>query len=203
MASRLEKDNWLPVHTKILILAQRSYKPKAVAEKLKIGQETVNAIYREPYFRERLNEITNKTLNNLIDAESKSAIVDKARDTLRNAAMKAAWKVRRIMNKGTSADRIQLDAAKDILDRVGLKPKEVIETRERVYTPEEIGSALETLKEVERLTERLDNQMSPFVVSQPRISDSESSETEESSPLLDADYEPAPEETSPPPEPLG
>lgn len=79
-------------------------------------------------------------------------------------AEKAAQKIIKLAEEGKPNERIQLDAAKEILYQVGVKPVEVIETRKREYTPEEMESSLKVAKETEEIAERLGKSKSGFLL---------------------------------------
>lgn len=163
----VSKDTWKPIHSKILLLTQRNLTDKEIAKQVKISFETVGCIRQSPYFRQRAALVGRKIALKLEEKGIEALITDKARAKIQQASLRAAMKVLKIMKKGLPVERIQLDAAKDVLDRAGLKPVDIVETRQRAYTPEEIASTKETLLEVETITQRLTNQTSRHIVKLP------------------------------------
>lgn len=167
---------WTGKHNKVLSLTVNDTPTQEIAKITGISVSGVNFIQGTITFKEKLNQI-NKQATKQILAESKKELtgVHEAREILDREAVKAAKKLKKLMNSGTSKDRLQLDACRDILDRIGLKPIDVVETRERSYAPEEIASAFRTLKEIEKTTLRLSNTGSRFVMSAPQSPDTEKS----------------------------
>ena len=91
--------------------------------------------------------------------------IERARKAISDGAYEAARTVLELArNGGNAEDRIRFLAAVDILDRAGLKPREVIETVSRQYTPEELESMNKSLREVEQVTMRLTNRDSLFLL---------------------------------------
>lgn len=68
------------------------------------------------------------------------------------------------MKHGEPDERLRFDAAKEVLYQCGMKPVEVVENRNRDYTPEEIQSSLIVLKEVKEIEEKLSTQGSEFLL---------------------------------------
>lgn len=163
----IDEDRWRPIHTRILIdYVQRGPAPNLgeLSKKFKLTKQYISIVINSPYFIQRAKEMALKVEAKIPEAMAKRASIDKAREVLVRAAYRCAIKVRVLSKNGTSKDRLQFDACRDILDRAGLKPKEIIETHERGYTPEEIDSALETLREVESIIMRLSNTSNPFII---------------------------------------
>jgi hypothetical protein len=128
--------------------------------------------------------------------------VGEARKLLESKLVEAATKILRIMRQGKPDERLQYDAAKEVLYQCGMKPVEVIEARGRTYTPEEIQSSLSTAKEIQAIEEKLSTQGSGFLIKR---------DAEPSSPVINTNegFAPQvnnPEETTeiivPPEEPL-
>ena len=163
--------NWKPKYTAILTLTQRGWEVKDIAVKLKVSKDTVFRVQSMELFQQKLMALTkrieHRTYGKLVEQESDKNL-DKAREHLAKYAMRAARKVTAIIRKGTPADRIKLDAAKDVLDRTGIKPNTVIETHQRVYAPDEVNSAKETLTELETHLNRISNQDSPYLLKGPK-----------------------------------
>lgn len=163
--------HWKPVYTKILIMIYHNKSREEIARATKVSLDTVSRVKSMPLFRAKLLALTKRiqerTFSKLAETESDKG-VDKAREYLKKHAFRAAKKVAGVMRKGTPQDRIRFDAAKDILERVGIKPAQIIETHERVYDPKEVQSASETLIELETHLARLSNNGSPYVLKAPQ-----------------------------------
>ena len=101
----------------------------------------------------------------IVEEVIKETVQDKVRLLFERNLMKAAKTVIDICKNGTPNSKIRFEAAKEILYQSGLKPVDVVETRERLYTPEEITSAHATAKEVEQIFEKLTGGTSRFLVS--------------------------------------
>lgn len=143
--------DWKPSYTKVLILAKRGYSVDSIAKRVGLHPCTVSEITHRPDFiakREKFDE----------DA------IEAAKELFVQNAKKAAQKITKILKKGTADQRLQFDAAKEILYQVGLKPTEVIETRQREYTAEELASALLVSKELEDISNRLTSGKSQYLV---------------------------------------
>jgi hypothetical protein len=95
---------------------------------------------------------------------------EKARKLFEDKAVEAAQKIISISQQGKPEERLQFDASKEILYQVGVKPIEVIETRKREYTPEEIESALEVTREIEAIADRLGKSKSQFLLEETTAS---------------------------------
>jgi len=157
---------WTKDHTKMLVLTHKSTPAEEIGKILGVSVRTVQWTQAKPEFRQKLESMADKVAQKLLqETNTEVDSLSKARDELQKCALTMARKLKRLAKKGESKDRLQLDACKDILDRAGLKPVEVIETRERQYSPEEIQSALSAIKELEHLTLRLGKQDSKFVIS--------------------------------------
>lgn len=161
------KESWRPYHEKILIEAVNGLNKVDIAKKLKIGVPSVSRVISSPIFKMKLRDINGRIMGKVIERRSETGNYDsiaEARRIITEAAIEAAEKLRKLARSGESQDRVQLDACKDILDRSGLKPIEVIETRERVFTPEDEQKAKAILAEVGDVSTRLTNQSSPFIL---------------------------------------
>ena len=162
-----KRRKWLPKYTKILWLVQKGTPSSQIATMVGYSAIHINRIKSRPDFQEKLTSITRQ-----VDAKIEEKLVDKgykerARELLEQHVVRATQTIIRISKSGKPKDRVRLDAAWDILDRCGLKPKEVIETIERTYSPEETASMLQVASEVENVMERLTNQGSAYVLAKP------------------------------------
>lgn len=149
---RLSKRRTAMRFRRIQIMIHKGMTADEIAGKLGLKNKTsVFAIMKSDYFKDGAKEV------------NRDAIA-KAREIFELNAVAAATKVAQLLMRGDNKQRIQLDAAREILHQVGLKPVEVIETRRRDYSPEEISSARATVLEIETITNRLDAKESKFIV---------------------------------------
>jgi len=161
---------WHPRHTHILLLTARGLEQREIATKLKIARQTVTRLAATEMFQAKLIALRAKMEQRAFEVatdQSGRKLIDKARERLVKASYRAAVTMTRLAAKGTPNDRIMLAAAQDILDRVGLKPKEVIETHERVIAPEDAEKTQRVLGEIEAHLQRLSNQGTPFLLKPP------------------------------------
>lgn len=97
-------------------------------------------------------------------AKFETSMQDKVRDEFTLHAVAAARKIVALSKKGTSKERMQFDAAKEVLYQIGCKPKETVEQIIRDYTPQEIEKARKTMDEIADFSERLSEKKSRFLV---------------------------------------
>jgi len=145
------KKGWSATHQKTFILYTQGVLPKDIAVKLGCGIDKIRNIIHSVKFQDK-------------HATVETDCVNRARKHFEQKLMEAAGKVVRIMQGGKPEMRLQFDAAKEILYQCGMKPVEVIETRGREYTPEEIQSSLTVIKEVEQIEEKLASRGSGFLL---------------------------------------
>jgi hypothetical protein len=148
---RVDKQGFPIRWKKILVLVEQGYKPQEIASKLSMDSDWVYKVLKTPTFIAATVKLHEKA-------------IDAARAIFEKNAVVAANKIAKIANRGKPEDRVQLDAAKEILYQIGLKPVEVIETRQREYTPQEIESAAKVTGEVESILDRLESKQSSFVL---------------------------------------
>ena len=148
---KYKKSGFTPEYRKILIYSEQGMPVKEIAEKVNMHPTYVYEVMKKDIFLEKKKEFETK-------------IVDKARAVFEAHAVKAAEKIVKIAKGGKAEDRIKLDASKEVLYQVGMKPVEVIETRKREYTPEELASMFKTVVEVEEISDRLSSRNSKFVL---------------------------------------
>jgi len=105
------------------------------------------------------------------DLTKETVLKEHAITELEKAAPKAAKVIISVMNTKPSGDktilaerRLQFEAAQDILSRTLSKPKEVIETITREYTPAEIDSAHKTMGEIVKMALTLDKKGVDFLL---------------------------------------
>jgi 2-oxoglutarate dehydrogenase complex dehydrogenase (E1) component-like enzyme len=144
---------WNGKYQKILKLTMEGLTQKEIGEEIGTDNTTICEIQHRPEFMKRRLML-------------EKAATDQVKDELSNYAMTAAKKIKQIARSGKPDQRVQLDAAKEILYMVGCKPKEVVETISRTYTLEEVTSARNTFAEVEEMMGRLGTTKSKFIVTQ-------------------------------------
>ena len=142
---------------RIQIMVHKGMNVAQIADALGLKDKgAVYKIMKRDYFKEKEEDI------------SKDAI-GQAKEIFKLNLTAASTKVVHLMNHGDNKQKIQLDAAREILHQAGLKPVEVVENRGREYTPEELISARETVMEITEMTEKLGEKESPFVVEDKRV----------------------------------
>lgn len=145
------KKGWSKEHQEIFKLHLSGMVPKDIASRLGTTPMRVYSLMRADKFQKKEGIIIEKA-------------TEKARQLLESRLVEAAQKVVKIMKSGKAEQKIQFDAAKEILYQCGLKPVEVVETRTRQYTPEEAASALAVVKEIQTIEETLSRAGSNFIV---------------------------------------
>jgi hypothetical protein len=148
---RYKKKEWSGTKQKILMLHMSGRTQPEIAEKMGVTVGAINKTVHLPKFVAREEGIK----NNIRDMVSKR---------FSEKALWAADKLVKIAEKGSPEDRIRFDALKEILYQVGCKPIEVVETRTRDYTPDEVHSAMLVVKEMEMITNRLTKKKSKFTL---------------------------------------
>ena len=91
-------------------------------------------------------------------------ILESVREVFEANAYEAAAKIVQLAHCGTPQQKLQLDAAKEVLYQIGAKPVDVIETKRRDVTQEEIASSLHVIQEIEVITEKLESAPSKFLI---------------------------------------
>lgn len=139
---------------RVVNMLEKGLTVEQIAEKLQLkNARSVYRITKRAYFQEKFNKDSEK-------------VVEKARKIFESNAVEAATKIVRLSRSGENRHKLQLEASKEVLYQVGMKPVEVLETRQRTYTPEEVQSSLETLKEAEKVVDRLSTTESPYLLPQ-------------------------------------
>jgi len=147
-----KNEEGLPLkYKKILLYVEQGMRPREIAQKMDMDYTWICKVLAKPEVLAAQHKMHEKA-------------VDAARAIFEKHAVQAAIKIVKIAKTGAPDSRVQLDAAKEILYQIGLKPVEVIETRKREYTPEEIASAAKVTGEVEQILNRLGGEKSPFVL---------------------------------------
>lgn len=156
--------NWKPEYTKVLLATQRGITVEQISREVGISPRTINLVRSSTFFVQKLAGLNTKVIEKTVEKRSTMLATDKAREVLTKAALGAARRMIQLSKMGENVDKVKLLACQDIMDRAGLKPIEIIESRERVYSPEEVQSARAILQETEAIVMRLSNQTSPFVL---------------------------------------
>lgn len=160
-------NTWTPAHTTLLSSMSRGHTVKEAADAAGIDELRAKSITKSPRFKVQLARVQERVIEKVVadrpEITSLHAVIE-ARQVLTDHAVTAAIMICKIAQDPDAKSRAQLEACKDILDRVGLRPVVITETRERVYSPEEVASARKILGETQAIIERLSNQTSPFVL---------------------------------------
>lgn len=142
---------WCATWNRILILHEQGKSPEEIGAEVNMHPGAVRKVMCSDRFKLKQMEFEEKA-------------VEKARAVFEKHALEAAKKIVRIAREGKPSDRIQFDACKEVLYQVGMKPIEVVETIKREYTPEELRSAANVLKELEDISSRLSGGRSKFLL---------------------------------------
>lgn len=148
---RYRKHEWNGRYQRILLLYEQGKSLKEIAETVGMYPTSISKIIKKDKFIARRLEFEDK-------------IIDKVRTSFEEKALSAAKKICDLAHSGKPEQRIQLEAAKEVLYQIGCKPPEVIETRRREYTPEELQSSLRVAREMEQIAEKLSEDKSPYVI---------------------------------------
>jgi hypothetical protein len=177
---KIEASNWKPIHTSILVYTSKGMGVTDIAKQLDVSRAFVYFTKNSEYFKAKLAAYNDATINKVGEVASQKqanqitsnkALLDQAKGVLEDAAVEAAEKIRILARRGTAKERVQLEACREILDRVNIKGKETIVTETRAYSPEEIASAKQTLLEIEAITARVSTTKSRFVLSREESPD--------------------------------
>jgi hypothetical protein len=142
---------WSKDHQRVFKLYLGGLTPAEIVKETGLELPRVRVIIDTDKFRELHQQVMSNS-------------VGEARKLLESRLVEAATKILRIMKQGKPDERLQYDAAKEVLYQCGMKPVEVIEARGRNYTPEEIQSSLNTAKEIQAIEEKLSTQGSGFLI---------------------------------------
>lgn len=143
--------SWSKVHQDIFKLYVAGIKPSEIAEKTGYSLDKVRNIIRTDKFQTHHDAVITSS-------------VDAARKLFESRLIEAARQITTLMKIGKPEERLRFDAAKEVLYQCGMKPVEVVETRTRQYTPEEIESSLTVVKEIESIEHKLAKEVSPFLL---------------------------------------
>ena len=146
-----QKRRWSEEYRKVFELTMKGKTPKEISEMLGLKGHKVYDILRTKKFKAAEEQV-------------QGTAVEKVRKMLEGRLEMAANKIVEIMKRGKPEERLRFDAAKEILYQCGMKPVEVVETRTRQYTPEELKSSLAVIKEVKEIEATLSTQGSGFLI---------------------------------------
>ena len=146
-----EQRGWTELHQHVFKLNMSGLPPRDIAAKTGINIKKVYDIMRTKKFQAHEEKLV-------------GTAVEKARKMFEHRLEMAVNKIIDIMRKGKPDERLKFDAAKEVLYQCGMKPVEVVETRTRQYTPEEIQSSLTVIREVQAIEEKLSTQGSGFLI---------------------------------------
>lgn len=154
------KRGWTAIHQQVFKLRIiDGLTPKEISEKTGIATQRLSDMMRTKLFLEH-------------EDTTVGSAVEKARKLLESKLLRAVDKIVHIMENGKPEERLRYDAAKEILYQCGMKPVEVIETRGRTYTPEEIKSSLDVVKEIQGIEEKMSTQGSGFLIKEDTVDSS-------------------------------
>lgn len=150
MAGRYKK-NWSKEHQEVFKLYTEGMVQREIVKATGLSKDRVRNIVDSDQFREYKETAIKYSVEN-------------ARKALEAKLSDAVGAIVRIMKTGKPEERLKFDAAKEILYQCGMKPVEVVETRTRQYTPEELQSSLAVVKEIQTIEEKLAAAESNFVI---------------------------------------
>jgi hypothetical protein len=160
---------WSSTHDEILRHVSGGKSPAVIASLVGKTLGAVKKIIGSEEFSARLKEIDTAVTSTIIEQRLSGLNTDEvkeARMAINKAAIEATHTVIEISRNGEPEDRVRLDAAKDILDRVGIVAPQVIKTQTetRQYAPEEVAHARKILEESEEIAVRLSGTANRFVI---------------------------------------
>jgi hypothetical protein len=159
---------WKPYHTTLIRLKMKDFTYEEMSIKTGMKKSQVTAVCNTPTFKKKLAEVQQATQGKVREAlkvaQEESVAVADAITLLTGETLNAVKKIVKVMKRGKAGDKIQLDAAKLVLEYSGFKPPETVVDVTREYKPEEIEQAHKTLLEVQELTKRLSNRGTKYVI---------------------------------------
>jgi len=151
MRRNLVAGPWTAIHHRVLYMTLKGQTAMEIAKRVGMSKHWVEDVRGLPEFKTRKE----KALR---------SIIEQVQEIFESKGKMAAKNIVRIAKQGELKDRVQLEASKDILDRIGYKPVQIIENRQRLYTPQEIESAKGTVKELEDTLVRLERKDSVYIL---------------------------------------
>ena len=174
---------WTPLHTKLLVMHNEGKSIQQMSKHLNLDIDVARTIVNAPMFQKRAEIVEERVIQTVTAQRTEIADIDaimEARRLITDATIPAVLQLTKMSSEEGFGNRVMLEACKDILDRAGLKPITITETRERVYSPQEVTSAKAILEEAQDIVKRLSNQPSSFILSDQSIRNLGSSSTESS-----------------------
>jgi len=165
---------WKETYTEVLLMTQKGSPLAEISEKTGLAIRTISWVKSTPTFKQKfqntVGKVEAKLQEMIVSKVNEDGTIEKALGDLVDKVPEAVSKFIEIMQDGTASQRIQLDAAKEILHIAGVKPIEVVENRNssRNYTPEEIEHANATIKETLELMEQSKNGHCKFILNPPK-----------------------------------
>jgi hypothetical protein len=153
MAAHVVEQPWDRRHQRILQLTLKGKTIDSIAtdKRVNLNHKTVKKVQDSLEFKQRY-EVATRSMS------------DKAQEYLSKHAIAALRKIVRLSRKGTNAEKIQFEASKEVLYLMGIKPVDVIESRQRPANPLEVQSTQVTLTEIEETVDRLSKRDSTFIM---------------------------------------
>lgn len=166
--------SWKPTYTKVLLMVQKGVSVDEIAAEVQLSKKQVFKIQSREDFKQKMQAIENKIHDRYAKEVTDDITERKVRKRLLRAAVKAADVLCRVVYNRKNIDpeknmahaqlKLQYEAARDILDRTGFKAVEVIETREREHSLEELESMKKTMLELQSMTERLTHKPNEYLL---------------------------------------
>jgi len=165
----LNATTWKPWHDELMKMVVDGVSPVQMSLRLNKSSKMIKDVVGSEYFKVRMSDIQQtittsitKTWLEAIDTDA----VKEAREEIGRSAVEAAKTIVWISKNGEVEDKMRFEAAKDILDRAGVRAPELVKQQreERSYSPEEVAKAREILAESEAIVKRLINTPNRFVI---------------------------------------
>lgn len=186
---RYKKSEWSGSYERVLILAEKGTPHKDIATEMGLTPGRISQIIHDKRFVARRDKFKEKAEDIVFSKFSRHT-------------SNAASTIIHIMKEGKPQDRIKLDAAKDVLNYAGHKPREHVEHNTYNYNIDEANSARKALEEIDKLQQRLSETVSPFLLGEyntsgaNKVSDGEKRATIETpieEPAIEGTIEPSPD----------
>lgn len=155
---------WNGTYQKILLNTLKGYDQPTIARRVGVTLRTVSIVQGKELFKIKLTDFQQRLNEKIADKIANSVVADQVRSLFAKNALPAARRIVRMTKRGLNGQRLQLDACREVLYQIGIKPIDVIEQVKREYTPAEVQSALVTLQEIESMTKRLGLKPSQFLI---------------------------------------
>lgn len=172
---------WNSRQQQVLLLTIKGYDNQTIAKKVGLSLPAVSNIKKADIFTTKINAFQARLNEKIIEKISTSIVAEQVRNLFAKNALPSARRIVRMTKKGENAQKLQLDACREVLYQIGIKPIDVVEQVKREYTPQEIQSALVTLQEIELMTKRLELKPSQFLITEGGLTPAVSQPTQETS----------------------